>query len=203
MEPFAWPIAVVVIAFGFMLIFKKQIAVFLSRVREVGRSGIKAADQEPQPPTEAATPTASDLRSAPPNPLIAQREAEISTDLTSKGIADSPDAVRLLARQLAIAQVSLGFEFLDNVIWGSQVDLIRFLNGSPTGVYLQGLRPFYDSAAIKYPDAYKNYPFESYKNFLVDSVLMVEQNGRYLITAFAREYLVYLTTMGRTGFRHF
>lgn len=203
MELFAWPIAAVIIACSFMLIFKKQIASFLSRVREVGRSGIKAAHQEPQPPTEATTPSASDLLSAPSNPLIAQRETEISADLTSKGIADSADAVRLLARQLAIAQISLAFEFLDNVIWGSQVDLIHFLNGFPSGVSLEELKPFYDSAAIKYPDAYKNYPFEGYVKFLVNSALIVEQNDRYLITSFAREYLVYLAMMGRTVFRHF
>ncbi len=201
MEPFAWPIAVVLIAFGFMFIFRNQIATFLSRVREVGRSGIKAADQEPQPPTEAKPPSASDLLSVPSNPVIAEREAQIIADLASKGMADSPEAVRLLVRQLAIAQISLGFEFVDNVIWGSQIELLRLVNGSPNGLAPEEMRPVYVTAAIRYPDAYKNYTFENYLRFLTDSVLLVENNGRYFISGFGREYLVYLATVGRTAFR--
>jgi hypothetical protein len=202
MQVFAWPIAVVIIAFGFMLLFKMQIASFLGRVKEVGSGGIKATTQEPQPPGQEKPTTANDLLSVP-NPLIAERETAIDADLKARGPSETAEVVRLLTRQVALLQISLAFEHLDNVIWGSQIDLLRVVNSTPNGLTEADIRPFYDQAAIAYADAYQNYPFENYLRFLLESLLILENAGRYYIAQFGREYLVYLASVGRTGWRPF
>jgi hypothetical protein len=199
MEVFVWPIAVIIIAFGFMILFRIPITSFLGRVKEIGSSGIKAS-QEPQPPGDTKPTTASDLLSIPA-PLIAERESAIEADLKANGPPETTEAVRLLTRQLSIAQISLAFEYLDNVIWGSQIDLLRAINSTPNGLSESDIRPFYDQAAGAFPDAYQNNPFEKYLRFLLDSLLISENAGRYYIAPFGREYLVYLAAVGRTGWR--
>jgi len=203
MNVFAWPIAVVIIAFGFMLLFRNPIIAFLGRVKEVGSGGIKASSQEPQPPSESKPTTASDLLSVSTNPLVAERETAIEADLKTRGPSETAEVVRLLTRQLAVLQISLAFEHLDNVIWGSQIELLRIMNSTPAGLSESEIRPFYDQAAGAYPDIYKNYTFENYMHFLLESILISESVGRYYIVTFGHEYLVYLASVGRTGWRPF
>lgn len=203
MEPFAWPIAVILIAFGFMLIFRSQIGAFLGRVKEVTSKGIRAESQEPPPPTDSHPSTVEDLMRAFDNVLLVEREGALTQDLQARGIADPTDKVRVLTRYLAGAQIALAFEHLDNVIWGSQLDLVRAINTNPQGMAPQELRVFYDAASAAFPDAYQNYPFHGYLKFLVDSGLITPAKDHYVITTFGREFLVYLASMGRPGWRPF
>jgi len=203
MDNLFWPLAVVFIAFGFMLIFRTQIAGFLGRVREVGSSGIKASSQEAQPPVETKTSVAEELLRTADNLLITEREEAIRKDLQARGLTDPAELARFLTRHLAFAQLALAFENIDNMIWGSQIDLLRAVNAAAAGFTQAELRPYYNGAATRFPEAYQNYAFEGYLGFLLGSQLLLQQGDRFLITFFGREFLVFLTQTGRTAWRPF
>jgi len=60
------------------------------------------------------------------------------------------------------------------------------------------LRPFYTLAVTQYEDLYANYSFEQWLAFLKDSLLIREDGGRLRITVRGREFLAYLTRVGRS-----
>ena len=68
------------------------------------------------------------------------------------------------------------------------------MDGQPA----EALRPFYTLAATQYPEAYNGYSFEAWLGFLRDQLLVREDGGRLRITVRGREFLTYLTRMGRS-----
>jgi hypothetical protein len=93
---------------------------------------------------------------------------------------------------------TLAFERINRLIWGSQLELLLHVNSSPTGAAVEELKPFYDKAAAAHQDGLKEYSFESYVGFLINSGLLLRTDGRVLITPFAKEFLSHLARTGAT-----
>jgi hypothetical protein len=131
------------------------------------------------------------------NTLIREVEERITTDLRQRNLLGA-EAVPVLVRILAGMQIAFGFEETYRLIWGSQLSLLNYLNTQMDGQPAEALRPFYTLAATQYPEAYNGYSFEAWLGFLRDQLLVREDGGRLRITVRGREFLTYLTRMGRS-----
>jgi len=197
MEVLVWPIVVVVLSIIFMLIFRQPISAFIARLRKVSLTGLEALSDQPQkvPVRDSSPEDTGELMKSFDSPTLREQEAAIQKGLEDRRVAGE-EAVKVLTRHLAANQIALYYERLNSAIWGSQIYLLRFLNSSMTGETSEIPRRFYDSAAANYPDVYSQYSFESYMDYLVNAHLIIGQEGRYLITEWGRDFLVYLAREG-------
>ena len=109
----------------------------------------------------------------------------------------------MLTRELAVTKAALTHEWRDNLIYGSQIELLRTLNAAPVGLGGAAIEPLYAKAAADWSIVYKNYPFQAWLDFLITGGLVHRQEDRFLISVLGRDYLSYLVATGRTGFRAF
>jgi len=177
-----WPIITITLAF----LFKKPLTSLIGRIREVGKEGIKVGAEPIQPESTDIDSKSTNLIKAFDSALKREMESLIYTDLKDEGFTDKNKTTDVLVQHLAAVQLQLKFELIHQIIWGSQVKLLNFLNSSPTPIDKNGLFPFYQSASVQYPDAYNNYPFENYLNYLEQSELVVVNNSQYQISEFGR-----------------
>jgi len=201
MQYLVWPVTVLVIAIVFMLLFRRDVSSLLARIQRIGRNGIHALPSEAQKATEQKSP-AEELMRTFDSITLREKERSIKKDLEDKRLPQQ-ETIDVLVRHLAATQVALRFEFINKTIWGSQILILINLNSKPMGETPEMLKPFYEEAAKTYPDAFSNYTFDRYLDFLVSASLIIFQNGRYLITNLGRDFLGYLVATGQTGVRLF
>lgn len=197
MEKFAWPAVLLVLGILFMLIFRRQLGALIDRIQSISREGIQTS--QTQLSRDRMPSSAEELMRSFDSPLLKETEKEIEEDLKKRGLANSTDAIPVLIRHLAQLRIYLWFEYCYLQIWGSQLTILNYLNvDHPTGVTMDVLESSYTNAAKLYPHAFQNYPFAVYLNFLVACQLIVEEDGRFKITVFGREFLTYLANTGKT-----
>jgi|WetSurMetagenome_2_1015567.scaffolds.fasta_scaffold56119_2 hypothetical protein len=198
----AWPAAFLIIGIFFIIFFRKDISMLLARTEKIGKDGLVASTSELQKSDEKQS-TAEELMRQFDSIVLLEQEKAIKSDLDSRGTLEPAETIDVLIRHLATTQITLLFEYINTLIWGSQIALLNYLNSKPQGEIIAALRPFYDFAAQFHPDVFENYLFEQYMNFIVSHKLIVQQTERYFITNLGKEFLRYLVATGRTGSRPF
>ena len=150
---------------------------------------------EPQDTSEQGQ-AFNELMRALDSPTLNLQENAIKDDLKNQGLTDS-EAIEVLIRYLANAQITVVFNEIDREIWESQVELLQYLNSSP-GCSAETLRFFYDLAVSRAAnqEAFREYTFEQYLQFLTSHGLITEHIGYYIISQLGRDFLIYLTAKG-------
>jgi hypothetical protein len=107
------------------------------------------------------------------------------------------ETIAVLIRHLAGTQIELSFNEIYYYIWGSQVELLNYLNSS-SGSSAEGLRFFYDLAISRATnqEALGEHTFEQYLQFLTNHGLITELTGSYFISQRGRDFLIFLTAKG-------
>ena len=103
--------------------------------------------------------------------------------------------MKILTRYLAANLIYIDFERIYHNIFGSQLNLLQFLNSRPKGENLEGLKPFYDLAVTMHPKT-ADYPFQQYLDYLINTGLIIKKEGLFYITQMGREFLEYLIKQG-------
>lgn len=197
MEHLAWPLAVIIIVF----VFRKQISNLIERIQKISKSGIQTHPQQPQETTDRSS-AAEELMRAFDSITLREQEENIRRNLEQRGITEQQERINILIRHLAAAQLIRHFEYVNNMIWGSQIRLLRFLNTLSTGATVNMVRPFYEQANLPGEFA-ERYPIESYLDFLTSNNLVILEGDHYKITQLGRDFLQYLIAMGRSEDRPF
>ncbi len=193
-KPFA--AGLVILGVVFLCMFRREIGSKIKDMRSIGKQGVvmgpsqadASVERDPRAEAEA-------LMRAVDNPLLVEEEQAIRTDLGNRNLL-GVEAVPVLIRYLAATRIALVFEFTYGLIFGSQLNLLHYLNTQPEGQPVDAVRPFYVSASTQYPETYNTFPFETWLGFLRDNVLVREDGARLRITTRGREFLAYLTQRG-------
>jgi len=188
----SWPVAGVVIAIAFFLMFRKPIIRLVDRIKSIGPKGVVTAPLEQQVPVG---PAAAELPGVFDNQLLAQIEARI-TEL----IPRSAERERTLTRYTATFGIAYLFEKIYGMIWGSQLSALQFLNSSAGGADVDDLRPFYEKSVAQ--TRIPNETFERWLSFLL-AHLVAQQGTRVEITLKGREFLKYVIDQGHTFLKPF
>ena len=202
MEHFGWPAAAVILVIFFLIVFRKDISALLRRAQKIGKNGIQIFAPQSQGFPEKKS-SAEELMRAFDSLTLLEKEKSIKKDLESRGLLNQQEVIDVLIRHLAVAQMSLAFEYINKLIWGSQLEILVHLNAKPQGEPPDMLKPSYENAALTYPTAFAGYTFDQYLNFLVSTKLITFREGKYFIANFGRDFLAYLVNTGQTSLRPF
>jgi hypothetical protein len=113
--------------------------------------------------------------------LVSDVEAKINAELpalASKSGKSQDDALRYLLMDQYSALI---LERVSRFLYGIQIDSLIFLNSNNYSSTLDEIKRFYDMGSAKFPEIYKNYPFEKWLGFLeMNGIVGVSDN---IITA--------------------
>ena len=202
MKYIAWPGAFLIFALVFIFVFKKAIFSLLMKIQRISKDGIQTNNVIQTQKDVEKKPSADELMKAFDSIVLLDVETAIKKDLENRQLGNK-EAIDILSRHLAATQLALRFENINASIYGSQINLLKYLNSRvPDGETAENIKSyFYDSAAILYPNLYNHYPFEAYLYFLTSRTLIIGTGNIYNITNLGRDFLIYLVQTGKSEAR--
>jgi hypothetical protein len=195
-----WPHMTFLFAVIFIILFKKPLFGFLSRITSIDKTGIKAL-QTPEAQREEQKKESAQQLLIEIGESIVLRDIQgfIKTELSGKGLDTEGDTIKVLIKYLAATRLLLDFEQIHNLIFGSQIFLLKKLNqvagqGAPAEVisahfqHVQGL----------FPEQLGKWSIDQYLGFLLNRLLITTQGNVYHITNLGVEYLTWMARNGKT-----
>ncbi len=198
MQQLNWPTAVLIIAIAALFVFRQPIAGWLGRIGgvKIGSLRVGAIATSPQVGDSPRTASTEELLRAFDSVVMRNCEDKIRQDLADRGLGDQSDTVRVLIRHLAATQIALSLERIDRLIFGSQLMLLQFLN-TLQGASHEQAKLIYGEVASTHSEFYDTYSYEDWLGFLVGAGLISNDGDEISITQVGREFLSYLTLLGR------
>lgn len=196
--PFWLSLAGLIFLIVFLCLFRPAISGLINRIRRIGKDHIDTTGSQEQKAQTAADPKqVADELLAQINVNQHTREVQqwFETQLQSKNLSIDSETARVLLGYTTVLWIALHFQQIYESIWGTQLELLNFLN-SRAFATSQDVQIYYDLGALRYPDIYASYTFEEYINFLRSQLLILTENGEYKITVKGRSFLSYLVTQG-------
>ena len=191
--PFAWPLAVFVIA----LLYKKAIFTLFRALLEKSFSfelpgGFKISTKGADQQTAEASSVPTKLREFPDvrrTPAIEKLEQELLSRIAA---VEEKDRVDVLALNLAAARLGAAFGEIYALIFGSQIFGLFELEKRSQVTNEEANAFFIEYAAKRFPLIYQNYGFSDWLRFLI-SYNLIEQNQSHItITDIGRDFLIWL-----------
>jgi len=195
-----WHHLAFIFALVFMFTFKQPLSELIRRTTKIGKEGLTAGST-PEAQREKSDPEAVQqlLDVISKSIVITDMEGHIKTELTNKGLNTGGDTAKVLIRHLAGTQLLLSFEQIHNLIFGSQIFLLKKLNevagqGRPVA-FVNG---HIDQVKSIYPSAFGEWSYDKYLEFLYNRLLIVRKEDQIHITNNGVEYLTWVARNGRS-----
>ncbi len=172
----------------------------LGRVTSIDKTGIKAqpnpdAQREDQKKLEAAQEL---LLAIGDTVAIKEGESRIRNDLMARHLEVEGETTKVLIKYLSASMVALEFEQIQNLIFGSQIFLLKKLNEvSGQGQSAAAVQTHFEKVQNMFPDSFSDWSLDNYLHFLISRRLIVQTDGSYHITHLGNEYLVWMARYGR------
>ena len=177
-----------------ILVFRKQVASLLSRIRK-GAGAEFDPPPQPKEPSSDILPKADESTASLPfskTPAILALEDAIRQSPYVASVKEPSAREQVLITLLARAILVAVFEQLEATIWASQIALLTHLHVTPDGASREDLKCFfYDPAVSPHPEMSASFSYDSYLNFLVSFSLVQVSDGQVHITTQGSEYLVW------------
>jgi hypothetical protein len=194
----SWPHTGLILGIIFLFLFKKDVALFIGRVKSIGKDGLTASTPEAQRENKNNLAAQELLDAIGKSIVLKELEDRIRLDMDSRGLDTKGDSVELLIRQLAANQILLEFEQIHSLIFGSQIFLLKKLNE----VCGQGKSKVFLDEHFKalqeiFPDALSNWSLDQYLSFLKSRSLILFDGDNFHITNLGVEYITWIARNGR------
>lgn len=191
-----WPLLIA----GVVYYFRDDIKAALRRLKELGLTGVKLdipTTQQQPIATAPAAPTAKDLVSgikqfiSPEqiDPAVNKIKAELQAQTSN-----TAEQLEIMIHGVASLNIQLAHERTYRIIFGSQTSALVSMN-NPGGASEETLKQIYTGATTQYPEFYKDFSFEKWIGFLINSGLAVRNGSLYETTAYGRGFLKYAVDM--------
>ena len=193
-----WPHIALIIGIFFMIIFRVPIATFIGRIRTVGKAGVTTETSPLAQSDEKRKIAVDELMKVGDSIVLKELEHSTVKDLSSRGLDTEGDTVKVLIRNLAATQLALDYEQIYNLIYGSQILLLRRLNEA---VGQGRLKEYMDDYFLKVKSKHQDlftWSFEQYLDFLFKRALIITVDGKYHITTKGVDFLTWIVRNGRT-----
>ena len=130
--------------------------------------------------------------------VLQDLESRIKSDLIERGLEVKGDTIIVLIKQLAAARILLSFEQIHNLIFGSQIFLLKKLNEvAGQGKPKEFIDSHYQHVQELFSDQLGGWTLEQYLSFLLGRLLITIADNTYHITNFGVEYLTWIVRNGR------
>ena len=193
-----WPQTGLILGIIFLLLFKKDLALFIGRVKSIGKDGLTASTPEAQRENKNNQAAQELLDAIGKSIVLKELEDRIRLDMDSRGLDTKGDSVEVLIRLLAANQILLEFEQIHSLIFGSQIFLLKKLNevcgqGKPKVFLDEHFRALQEM----FPDAFTNWSLVEYVSFLKSRSLIIFDGDNFHITNLGVEYITWIARNGR------
>ena len=199
LQSLEWPHFAFLFALVFVLLFRSQLGGLLTRITSIDKSGIRVQASPEAQREEKKKEAAQELLVAIGNSIVLQDiETRIRQDLENRGLATGGDSEKVLIKHLAATRILLEFEQIHNLIFGSQIFLLKRLNEvAGQGKPEEFVVAHFEHAKSVFPDSFRDWNLGQYLAFLFARGLIVRNNGVYHITNLGVEYLTWMARNGR------
>ncbi len=180
------------------LLFHKPISGFINRTIKIDKDGVTAISA-PEAQREKQKPEAVQqlLDAIGKSIVITAIEDSIKDELKTKGLSTDGDSIDILIRHLAGTQLLLSFEQIHNLIFGSQIFLLKKLNEvAGQGRASSFVDDHFDHIKSLYPDTFDDWSVNQYLNFMFGHSLITLQSNQIHITNKGVEYLTWIARNG-------
>jgi hypothetical protein len=195
-----WHHLVFIFALVFIIVFRQPLSELIRRTTKIGKEGLTASSA-PEAQREKSDPEAvQQLLDVIGNSIvITDIESSVRTELTNKGFNTDGDTVKVLIRHLAGTQLLLSFEQIHNLIFGSQIFLLKKLNEvAGQGRPLAFVNDHIDHVKSIYSSELGEWNYDQYLGFLYSRLLIVRHGDQIHITNNGVEYLTWVARNGRS-----
>ena len=195
-----WYHLVFVFAVVFVLVFRQPLVGLISRITSIDKSGVKAtAAPEAQREIEKKEAAQELLRAIGDSIVLKDLEGRIKTSLEEKGLETEGDTISVLIKHLAATQILVEFEQIYNLIFGSQIWLLKKLNEVVgQGISEEAIQSHFDNVHEIYKDELGEWSLDQYLEFLIGRSLILYRDGSYHITNLGVEFLTWMARNGRS-----
>ncbi len=203
LKTIAWPTVCLTILF----VLKEPLIELIKRINKIGndKTGVYLEStinvpQKDNQPIESNGGISNDLINKVLN-LVSKATLEsvensIKQETDLDNISTESEKKDLLFNYSKALYLVKEFREIYQIIFGSQIKLLQSLNGSKNDNE-KSLLTFYESASLKYPEAYNNYKYSQYLHFLeVNNLIKRDDNDIIVITIFGRDFLKFITENG-------
>jgi hypothetical protein len=174
-----WPLVTVFTIF----LFKDNIAKLIDELSELDIFGNKAKRGNQPPSQEKSLDKTEDIKK---DKEIYEQSQEIIKTLSND--------VNILKNQLANKEIELDFERIYNVIYGSQINILTYLNDSNATINLNQINKYYKDVQKNQHPFLNNIDMSQYLSFLtiISRLLESVELDNYRIAAKGKAFLKYI-----------
>lgn len=194
-----WPHLAFLFAVFFVLLFRKSLFGLISRITSIDKSGIKASQTPEAQREEQKKESVQQLLLAIGDSIVLQDiEGRIRGDLKEKGLETDGDTIKVLIKHLAGTRVLLEFEQIHNLIFGSQIFLLKKLNEvAGQGKPIEFVANHFEHLKGLFPEQLGDWSLEQYLAFLIGRLLITTKGKIFHITNLGVEYLTWMIRNGK------
>jgi len=191
-----WPAAIGVVLIVAILVFHGPLTRLLDRIKGIGIG--KTDVTFGRPSQDEATVETPQLKSyeefmrLPLSPTQLAREERFRRTLDSMKLNSDAEKVGVLIRTNAISQVSMEFQSVSNLIFGSQLNLLARLVGTPAGLSDSIAGQIYQEGVANFPEIHATRKFDEWLQYLIHAGLITRTPERIDITQCGQDFLKYL-----------
>ena len=195
-----WPHFSFLFALIFVLVFRSQVAGLISRITSIGKGGVKAAPTPEAQREKQKTEAVQELLLAIGDSIVLRDvEGSIKSDLARRGLETEGNTVKVLIKYLAATKILLEFEQVHNLIFGSQIFLLKKMNEvAGQGQKRENVIAHFEHVREMFKANLGDWSFEQYMAFLIGRSLVTVDFDTYHITNLGVEYLTWITRSGRS-----
>ena len=199
LSSFGWPHVSLIFALIFIFVFKKAIREFIGKIKSVGKEGLKTESSQTAEVEEKRKQAVEELMKFGDSNVTNKLESFIFKDLKQRGLDTDSDTVKVLIRHLAATQLALDFEQIYNIIFGSQIFLLRKLNeAAGTGLNIEKIKSHFEHVQGLFDEQLNSWTLEQYLSFLFGRTLITVKDNSYHITIKGVDFLIWLTKTARS-----
>ncbi len=194
-----WPHFTFLFAILFVLLFRKPLFGLIARITSIDKSGIKASQTPEAQREEQKKESIQQLLLAIGETIVLKDiEGRIKSDLKERGLETEGDTIKVLIKHLAAARILLEFEQIHNLIFDSQIFLLKKLNEvAGQGKPLEFVATHFEHVKSLFPKQLGDWSLEQYLAFLISRSLITIQGNLFHITNLGVEYLTWMIRNGR------
>jgi hypothetical protein len=198
-ESVGWPHVVFLFAIILILVFRKQFAALISRVTSIDKTGIKTGPIPEAQREEKKSEAVQELLLAIGDSItLRDVESHIRTELKGRGLEVEGDTIKVLIKYLAASRILLEFEQIHNLIFGSQIFLLKKMNETVgQGAGKDFITAHYNHVKGIFKEL-NEWTLDQYLEFLIVRLLITVKGEKYHITNLGVEYLTWMARNGRS-----
>ena len=194
-----WQHFTFIFAVIFIFVFKKPLSSFISRVKSIDKSVVKtSATPEAQRKEDKKEAVQALLDAIGSSIVLQDLENRFKSDLLERGLEVKGDTITVLIKHLSAATILLSFEQIHNLIFGTQIFLLKKLNEvAEQGKQKEFIDSHYQHVQELFSEQLGSWTLEQYLSFLLGRSLITIADNTYHITNFGVEYLTWIVRNGK------